>query len=77
MEILGSVAVKDFFFDGLAELVLPYSQLLDRKNEEVEAPSDSRFQIAKHMDNFVKRAAQVKGLHLILFYFYDSNIGFY
>ncbi|KKZ64641.1 hypothetical protein EMCG_09449 [[Emmonsia] crescens] len=58
MEILGSVAVKDFFFDGLAELVLPYSQLLDRKNEEVEAPSDSRFQIAKHMDNFVKRAAQ-------------------
>ncbi|PGH18870.1 hypothetical protein AJ79_00286 [Helicocarpus griseus UAMH5409] len=58
MEILGSVSVKDFFFDDLAELVLPYSQLLDPKNEEVEAPSDSRFQIAKHIDNFVKRAAQ-------------------
>ncbi|EQL28365.1 hypothetical protein BDFG_08884 [Blastomyces dermatitidis ATCC 26199] len=58
MEILGSVAVKDFFFDSLAELVLPYNQLLDRKNEEVEAPSDSRFQIAKHMNNFVKKAAQ-------------------
>ncbi|KAL2373348.1 hypothetical protein RJZ57_002191 [Blastomyces gilchristii] len=37
----------------------PYNlQLLDRKNEEVEAPSDSRFQIAKHMNNFVKKAAQ-------------------
>ncbi|OAX84148.1 hypothetical protein ACJ72_01475 [Emergomyces africanus] len=58
MEILGAVDVKDFFYDALAELVLPYSQLLDRKNEEVEAPSNSRFQIAKHMDNFVKRAAQ-------------------
>ncbi|OJD12407.1 hypothetical protein AJ78_06998 [Emergomyces pasteurianus Ep9510] len=58
MEILGSVEVKDFFYDGLAELVLPCSQLLDRKNEEVEAPSNSRFQIAKHMDNFVTRAAQ-------------------
>ncbi|KAG5295998.1 amino-acid N-acetyltransferase subunit Mak10 [Histoplasma capsulatum G186AR] len=58
MEILGSVDVKDFFFDSLAELVLPHNQLLDRRNEEVEAPSDSRFQIAKHMDNFVKKAAQ-------------------
>ncbi|EER40483.1 amino-acid N-acetyltransferase subunit Mak10 [Histoplasma capsulatum H143] len=58
MEILGSVDVKYFFFDSLAELVLPHNQLLDRKNEEVEAPSDSRFQIAKHMDNFVKKAAQ-------------------
>ncbi|KAK2807005.1 hypothetical protein FQN50_005579 [Emmonsiellopsis sp. PD_5] len=58
MEILGSVSVKEFFFDELAEIVLPSSQLLDPKNEEVELPSDSRFQIAKHMDNFVKRAAQ-------------------
>ncbi|KAK2772115.1 hypothetical protein FQN53_004767 [Emmonsiellopsis sp. PD_33] len=58
MEILGSVSVKEFFFDELAELVLPSSRLLDPKNEEVELPSDSRFQIAKHMDNFVKRAAQ-------------------
>ncbi|EEH43449.2 uncharacterized protein PADG_08374 [Paracoccidioides brasiliensis Pb18] len=59
MKILGSVAVKDFFFDALAEIVLPDSRLLDPENEEVEVPSDSRFQIAKHVDNFVKRAAQL------------------
>lgn len=59
MEIIDSIPVKDFFYHDLAELVLPFSDLLDRQNEEIEIPSDSRFQIAKHMDNFVKRAAQV------------------
>jgi hypothetical protein len=59
MEILGSVSVRDFFYQDLAELVLPFSQLLDVENEEIEVASDPRFQIAKHMDNFIKRAAQV------------------
>jgi hypothetical protein len=59
MEILGSVPVRDFFYQDLAELVLPFSQLLDVENEEIEVPSDPRFQIATHMDNFIKRAAQV------------------
>ena len=60
MEILGSISVKDFFYQDLAELVLPFSQLLDGENEEIEMPSDPRFQIAKHMDSFIKRAAQVR-----------------
>ena len=57
--ILCSVSVKDFFYQDLAELVLPFSRLLDPENEEIEVPTDPRFQIAKYMDSFAKRAAQV------------------
>ncbi|KAK2766208.1 hypothetical protein FQN54_007724 [Arachnomyces sp. PD_36] len=57
MRIIGSVLVKQFFFDDLAELVLPCSPLLE-EHEDVEIPSDPRFKTAKIMDSFVKRSAQ-------------------
>ncbi|KAE8151173.1 amino-acid N-acetyltransferase subunit Mak10 [Aspergillus avenaceus] len=58
MTVLGSVSVKQFLYDELAELVLPSSTLLLANKDETEVPSDPRFQIANHMDLFVKRFAQ-------------------
>ncbi|EEP79256.1 predicted protein [Uncinocarpus reesii 1704] len=62
MRVLGSKSIKQFCFDDLADLVLPWSTLLDKRNEEVEMPSDPRFQIAKYMETFVKRVAQAEGI---------------
>jgi hypothetical protein len=59
MTILGAVPVKEFLYDELAELVLPANILLEANTDEVEVPSDPRFQIAQKMDGFMKRFAQV------------------
>jgi hypothetical protein len=58
--VLGVVPVKQFLYDELAEIVLPSSSLLLANKDETEMPSDPRFQIANHMDTFVKRFAQVR-----------------
>ncbi|KAJ5151272.1 uncharacterized protein N7482_010524 [Penicillium canariense] len=58
LTILGAVSVKQFLYDDLAELVLPSSILLRANTDEVEVPSDPRFQIAQQMEGFVKRFAQ-------------------
>ncbi|KAK5800792.1 hypothetical protein VI817_003004 [Penicillium citrinum] len=58
MVILGEIPVKQFLYDDLAELVLPSSLLLQANTDEVELPSDPRFQIAQKMEGFVKRFAQ-------------------
>lgn len=57
--ILGKVPVKKFLYDDLAELVLPWSVLLQANTDEVELPSDPRFQIAQKMEGFVQRFSQV------------------
>ena len=57
--VLGAVPVKKFLYDELAEIVLPSSTLLLANTDETEMPTDPRFQIANHMDAFVKRFAQV------------------
>lgn len=59
MTILGAVPVKEFLYDELAELVLPANILLESNTDEVEVPSDPRFQIAQKMDGFMKRFSQV------------------
>ncbi|KAJ5723502.1 hypothetical protein N7488_001537 [Penicillium malachiteum] len=58
MTILGAVTVKKFLYDDLVELVLPSSILLEANTDDVELPSDPRFQIARLMEGFVKRFAQ-------------------
>ncbi|EFW22896.1 amino-acid N-acetyltransferase subunit Mak10 [Coccidioides posadasii str. Silveira] len=58
MRVLGTQSIKQFCYNDLIDLVLPWSTLLDKENEDVEIPSDPRFQIAKHMDIFIKRVAQ-------------------
>ncbi|KAN0075154.1 Mak10 subunit, NatC N(alpha)-terminal acetyltransferase domain containing protein [Elaphomyces granulatus] len=57
-KVLGRVAVQQCLYDDLAELVLPYSPLLQGSMDDVEAPSDPRFQMARHMEGFVRRASQ-------------------
>ncbi|KAJ5485594.1 hypothetical protein N7539_005582 [Penicillium diatomitis] len=56
--ILGTVPVRKYLYDDLAELVLPASMLLRANLDDVELPSDPRFRIAQVMDSFVKRFAQ-------------------
>ncbi|PLB39459.1 N-alpha-acetyltransferase 35, NatC auxiliary subunit [Aspergillus candidus] len=56
--VLGVVSVRDFLYDELAELVLPTSLLLQANTDQTEMPSNPRFQIAQHMDGFVKRFSQ-------------------
>lgn len=56
--VLGTIPVKNFLYDDLAELVLPSSILLRANIDEVEVPSDPRFQIATHMDRFARHFAQ-------------------
>ncbi|EHA25269.1 hypothetical protein ASPNIDRAFT_211551 [Aspergillus niger ATCC 1015] len=62
MTILGTVPVKQFLYDELAELVLPSSILLQANMDDIEVPSDPRFQIAKQMDAFVHRFSQAEDL---------------
>lgn len=59
MKILGSQSVKNLLYDDLRDLVLPSSALLDASNEEIEVPTDPRFQIHKSMETFVSRVAHV------------------
>ena len=59
LTVLGSVPVREFLYDELAELVLPSSVFLQANMDETEMPSDPRFQIASLMDGFVKRFSQV------------------
>jgi hypothetical protein len=58
-KVLGSTSVKQLLYDDLAELVLPSSVLLEPENDEIEVPSDPRFQISKSMEGFLTRLAQV------------------
>jgi hypothetical protein len=59
MRVLGTMSLKQLIFDDLEEIVLPADLLIDPTNKEIEAPQDSRFQMAKRMDDFVTRAADV------------------
>ena len=60
--MLGELTVKEFVTDDLEELVLPASWLLDPGNDDIEAPHDPRFQVAKKMSSFIGRAGRVNGL---------------
>lgn len=55
----GATSIKQFVFNDLGEIVLPANLLIDPANDLVEAPHDPRFQIARKMETFVLRAAEV------------------
>ena len=59
MKVLGRTSIKRFIFQDLEEISTPVGMLVDPINEEVEAPQNPRFQIAKRMDLFVGRVGQV------------------
>lgn len=58
MEFLGTMSIRQILDDDFAIMTLPASPLLDRSNDEIEAPQDHRFIIAQQMEAFRQRAAQ-------------------
>jgi hypothetical protein len=57
--VLGRMSIRQLLDDDLTSLVLPEDQLLDPMNDEIEVPHDPRFNMAKRMEVFRSRAAQV------------------
>ena len=53
------MSIKELIFDDLAEIVLPADILVDRTNDNIEAPQAPRYQIARKMDDYVARVGQV------------------
>ncbi|RDW71406.1 putative MAK10 [Coleophoma cylindrospora] len=58
MIVLGSMSIRQILDDDLGSTVLPADQLLDRDNDEIEVPTDPRFNMAASMEIFRQRAAQ-------------------
>lgn len=58
MEVLGHMSIRQLMDNDLSIITLPGSVLLDRANDEVEAPQDPRFIVAEQMEIFRKKAAQ-------------------
>lgn len=58
MVILGSLSIRQVLDNDLSIVAMPCSRLLDPLNDEIELPSDPRFQIAQQMETFRQRVAQ-------------------
>ncbi|KAI3530505.1 Mak10 subunit [Colletotrichum abscissum] len=58
MQVLGHKSIRQLLDDDLSIVSLPNSPLLDRANDDVEAPQDPRVAIADTMESFRRRAAQ-------------------
>lgn len=58
MEFLGTMSIRQIMDDDFSIITLPASPLLDRANDEIEAPQDPRFEMAAQMESFRQRAAQ-------------------
>ena len=57
--VFGRDNFKEMIFRDVDESVLPFSNLLDPINDEVEAPQDPRFKIAQLMDDFARKVGDV------------------
>jgi len=57
MIVLGSMSIRQVLDEDLSLSTLPSSTLLDRDNDEIEVPSDPRFNMASRMELFRSRAA--------------------
>ena len=60
MKVLNSLSIKQVLLDDLEETTLPADMIIDGSNWLIEAPKDSRFKIAKLMDDFIKKTADVR-----------------
>lgn len=58
MMVLGTMSIRQLLDDDLASVVLPSDILLDRGNDDIELPTDPRFNMAQRMEIFRARAAQ-------------------
>ena len=70
--VLGCLTAKSIIFTDLVETVLPASNLVDPKNDEVEAPTDSRFTIAHTMELFTRQVTDVS-VHILVLDYVDSD----
>ncbi|MBE3047153.1 hypothetical protein IMZ48_32445, partial [Candidatus Bathyarchaeota archaeon] len=59
MVVLGNKSMRQVLDDDFSMTSMSYSTLIDRANDEVEAPHDPRFLVAQHMEQFRQRAAPV------------------
>ncbi|EFR00787.1 hypothetical protein MGYG_03791 [Nannizzia gypsea CBS 118893] len=57
-QVLDNLPAEKFCSGSMKDLVLPFSPVFDTKNEEVEVPSNPKFQIAKQMGSFIQRMTQ-------------------
>ncbi|PSS22902.1 hypothetical protein M430DRAFT_33575 [Amorphotheca resinae ATCC 22711] len=57
MIILGTMSIRQIIDEDLASTVLPANKLLDRGNDDIEVPTDPRFNMASRMELFRSRAA--------------------
>jgi len=55
--VLGTMSIRQVLDEDLSSIVLPGSILLDRENDDIEIPTDSRFIMANKMELFRSRAA--------------------
>ncbi|SPO03441.1 related to MAK10 Glucose-repressible protein [Cephalotrichum gorgonifer] len=59
MVILTNKSMRQVMDDDFSMVSMSYSTLIDRANDEIEAPHDPRFLIAQHMEQFRQRTAPV------------------
>ena len=59
MVLLGNKSMRQVLDDDFSLFSMSYSTLLDRSNDEIEAPHDPRFLTSQHMERFRQRAAPV------------------
>ena len=57
--VLGQWTYKDIIFADIGRIVLPGSNLINPRNDEIEAPHDPRFKIAQTMEAFARSVADV------------------
>lgn len=57
MIVLGTMSIRQVLDEDLSCTVLPGNLLLDRNNDEIEVPTDPRFNMANRMEMFRSRAA--------------------
>ncbi|CCX30815.1 Similar to N-alpha-acetyltransferase 35, NatC auxiliary subunit; acc. no. Q7T322 [Pyronema omphalodes CBS 100304] len=59
LRICGKLPIRDILYDDVRELCNPPAKLFDPKNDECEAPSNPKFQIAERMEWFIARAGRL------------------
>ncbi|KAG8526336.1 uncharacterized protein KY384_000329 [Bacidia gigantensis] len=65
---------KALILNDLAETVLPASNLIDPKNEDVEVPQDPRFKINEIIDDFIRRSAEAREIDIDLWTYIDDEV---
>lgn len=63
-QVFGQFPYKSALFAAIEETALPSCNIVDSKNDQIEAPHDPRFKIAKTMESFALSVTDVCNLLL-------------